>query len=242
MASSDDVGLSQSGIKCRRCGGSSLSSWDLFLPITRRGSFFQDSFFSNIHHDFDAAIREVLGRWNEPDLKVTDSRDDVSRRYRRLRSQNMNEESQAVTVTSDNTGHKVRGKKQKARVKVKSQEAGRKSQEVRVTSQEVDGKGQVVGVKVKSQESRIKSRDQESRVKNQESRSKVKSQESRVEIKSQESRIKSRDQDQESRIKSQESRVESQESRIKSQEPRAESQGGDIAAQGQGSQKRKEGT
>lgn len=107
MASSDDVGLSQSGIKCRRCGGSSLSSWDLFLPITRRGSFFQDSFFSNIHHDFDAAIREVLGRWNEPDLKVTDSRDDVSRRYRRLRSQNMNEESQAVTVTSDNTGHKV---------------------------------------------------------------------------------------------------------------------------------------
>ncbi|XP_047474766.1 uncharacterized protein LOC125029066 isoform X2 [Penaeus chinensis] len=107
MASSDDVGLSQSGIKCRRCGGSSLSSWDLFLPITRRGSFFQDSFFSNIHHDFDAAIREVLGRWNEPDLKVTDSRDDVSRRYRRLRSQNMNEESQAVTVTSDNTGHKI---------------------------------------------------------------------------------------------------------------------------------------
>ncbi|ROT62321.1 heat shock protein 21 [Penaeus vannamei] len=106
MASSDDVGLSRSSIKCRRCAGSPLSSWDLFLPITRRGSFFQDSFFSNIHHDFDAAIREVLGRWNEPDLKVTDSRDDVSRRYRRLRSQNMNEESQAVTVTSDNTGHK----------------------------------------------------------------------------------------------------------------------------------------
>ncbi|ROT62314.1 heat shock protein 21 [Penaeus vannamei] len=178
MASSDDVGLSRSSIKCRRCAGSPLSSWDLFLPITRRGSFFQDSFFSNIHHDFDAAIREVLGRWNEPDLKMEKSydvtvsstpaekcsrqarsssrawgvflpisrrgsffqdaffsdthkdfdssvrevlarwsgddfqakdfrREDIMDRYRQLRSRNLKEENQAVTVTSDKISHKV---------------------------------------------------------------------------------------------------------------------------------------
>ncbi|ROT71458.1 heat shock protein 21 [Penaeus vannamei] len=86
--------------------------WDEFLPITRRGSFFQDSFFSDMHTKFDAAIRKVLNRWSSNELEWTDTWDDVGfhykdilERYRELRSRHL-EENLAVTVTSDKTGHK----------------------------------------------------------------------------------------------------------------------------------------
>lgn len=89
--------------------------WDEFLPITRRGSFFQDSFFSDMHTKFDAAIRKVLNRWSSNELEWTDTWDDVGfhykdilERYRELRSRHL-EENLAVTVTSDKTGHKVSG-------------------------------------------------------------------------------------------------------------------------------------
>ncbi|XP_063586537.1 uncharacterized protein LOC134764003 [Penaeus indicus] len=94
--------------KCSRQARSSSRSWDVFLPISRRGSFFQDSFFSDIHKDFDSSVREVLARWSDEDLKVKDfRRDDIMDRYRQLRSRNLNEGNQAVTVTSDNTSHKI---------------------------------------------------------------------------------------------------------------------------------------
>lgn len=104
-----DVKISAPDVRCCRCGGSSKRSWDTFLPITRRGSFFQDSFFSNMHHDFDAAVREVLNRWSEDDLTLTDRRNDsdIMGRYRQLRSRNMKEENQAIIVTSDSTSYKV---------------------------------------------------------------------------------------------------------------------------------------
>ncbi|XP_042893945.1 uncharacterized protein LOC122267838 [Penaeus japonicus] len=104
-----DVKISAPGANLCRCGGSSKRSWDTFLPITRRGSFFQDSFFSNIHHDFDAAVREVLNRWSDSDLTVADRRDDsdIMGRYRQLRSRDMKEENQAITVSSDNASHKI---------------------------------------------------------------------------------------------------------------------------------------
>ncbi|XP_047474764.1 uncharacterized protein LOC125029065 [Penaeus chinensis] len=103
------VKISAPGVSSCRCGGSSKRSWDTFLPITRRGSFFQDSFFSNIHHDFDAAVREVLNRWSDDDLTLTDRRNDsdIMGRYRQLRSRNMKDENQAITVTSDSTSHKI---------------------------------------------------------------------------------------------------------------------------------------
>ncbi|XP_047474185.1 uncharacterized protein LOC125028746 [Penaeus chinensis] len=94
--------------KCSRQARSSSRSRDVFLPITRRGSFFQDSFFSDIHKDFDSSVREVLARWSDEDLKVKDfRRDDIMDRYRQLRSHNLKEGNQAVTVTSDNTSHKI---------------------------------------------------------------------------------------------------------------------------------------
>ncbi|XP_042864839.1 uncharacterized protein LOC122248720 [Penaeus japonicus] len=99
-----------SEVKCCHCGGS-RSAWDVFLPISHRGSFFQDAFFSNIQQHFDAAVREVLDRWGGPDLKPTPGAEgangDVIGRYRRLRSIDPKEENQAVTVTADNTSHKV---------------------------------------------------------------------------------------------------------------------------------------
>lgn len=88
----------------------SCGSWDTFLPITRRGNFFHDSFFSDIHQDFNSAIREVLERWNDTDLKLRDRWDgtDYLDRYRQLRSRDLKEENQAVTVTSGNSSYKVR--------------------------------------------------------------------------------------------------------------------------------------
>ncbi|XP_047474768.1 uncharacterized protein LOC125029067 isoform X2 [Penaeus chinensis] len=102
-----------SGVKCRNCGGVKRP-WDMFLPITLRGSFFQDSFFSNLHQHFDATVRDILNRWCDSDLKLTDPWDDVNARhtdildrYRQLRSRNLKEENQAVAVTSDDTSRKV---------------------------------------------------------------------------------------------------------------------------------------
>ncbi|XP_069981332.1 uncharacterized protein [Penaeus vannamei] len=102
-----------SGVKCCNCGGV-RRPWDMFLPITHRGSFFQDSFFSNLHQHFHATVRDILNRWCDSDLKLTDPWDDVNARhtdildrYRQLRSRNLKEENQAVAVTSDDTSRKV---------------------------------------------------------------------------------------------------------------------------------------
>ncbi|XP_047474774.1 uncharacterized protein LOC125029069 isoform X2 [Penaeus chinensis] len=103
----------ESGVKCCNCGGVKRP-WDMFLPITLRGSFFQDSFFSNLHQHFHATVRDILSRWCDSDFKLTDPWDDVKAhhtdildRYRQLRSRNLKEENQAVAVTSDDTSRKV---------------------------------------------------------------------------------------------------------------------------------------
>ncbi|XP_042893940.1 uncharacterized protein LOC122267833 [Penaeus japonicus] len=105
--------LSPFGVKCCNCGGVKRP-WDMFLPITHRGSFFQDSFFSNLHQHFHATVREILNKWCDSDLKLADHWDDINARhtdildrYRQLRSRNLREENQAVAVTSDDTSRKV---------------------------------------------------------------------------------------------------------------------------------------
>ncbi|XP_042855524.1 uncharacterized protein LOC122242308 [Penaeus japonicus] len=88
---------------------------DRFLPLTRKGRFFEDSSFSTTHQHFDDAIRKILDKWDDDtDFELPDRWDDVSHRrnsvldrYRRLRSQDSCEENQAVTVTSDNTSLKI---------------------------------------------------------------------------------------------------------------------------------------
>lgn len=87
---------------------SSTKSWDARanqLPITRRGLFFDDSFFSGLHQDFRSAVNDVLGRCGESSV-LTDNASRLDR-YRELREHNRNVESQAVTATSDETSHKV---------------------------------------------------------------------------------------------------------------------------------------
>jgi len=96
-----------------QCEEPSKRRWDVALPISRRGSFFQDSFFSDVHDEFDATVRRVLARWRDTDFSLRDCWDDncrysdILKRYRQLRSLNLKEEDQAVTVTSDTSGHKV---------------------------------------------------------------------------------------------------------------------------------------
>nr|XP_027233892.1 uncharacterized protein LOC113825273 [Penaeus vannamei] len=84
------------------------------LPIVRRGSFVQDSFFLDVRQEFDAAIREVLRKWVSEDSEVTHSEDflglshsDILDRYRQLRSHELKEETQVFIVTSDNTSYKI---------------------------------------------------------------------------------------------------------------------------------------
>ncbi|ROT62289.1 heat shock protein 21 [Penaeus vannamei] len=103
MEKSYDVTVSSTPAeKCSRQERSSSRAWGVFLPISRRGSFFQDAFFSDTHKDFDSSVREVLARWSGDDFQAKDfRREDIMDRYRQLRSRNLKEENQAVTVTSD---------------------------------------------------------------------------------------------------------------------------------------------
>ena len=87
--------------------GQSLMAFD--LPISRRGHFFKDSFFENAHQQFNSTVRGILQRWGEtdflgdPKLRLSDTLS----RYRQLRTHNLKEEDQAVTVTCDAATQKV---------------------------------------------------------------------------------------------------------------------------------------
>nr|XP_027233887.1 uncharacterized protein LOC113825269 [Penaeus vannamei] len=85
------------------------SSQDDSLAIARRGSFLQDSFFSDIRRDFDASVREILKKCDDSDLTLTGdvSHSDILSRYRQLRSRNMREENQAFCVSSDSASLKI---------------------------------------------------------------------------------------------------------------------------------------
>ncbi|XP_042240681.1 serine-rich adhesin for platelets-like [Homarus americanus] len=95
------------------CNSSTNSLWNTYLPISRRGLFFQDSHFGHAHALFEDALRQVLGSWGETEF-LTDKLDDTSfrlsnnlSRYRQLRAQNLKEENLAITASSDNTCHKI---------------------------------------------------------------------------------------------------------------------------------------
>ncbi|XP_042893939.1 uncharacterized protein LOC122267832 [Penaeus japonicus] len=108
-----DVNVSASDENDCLCKEPSKRMRDVLLPITRGGSFFQDPFFSDVHHQFDATVRRVLGRWRDNDLKLRDRWDDscrysdILKSYRHHRSLDLREEDQAVAVGSDKAGHKI---------------------------------------------------------------------------------------------------------------------------------------
>lgn len=78
------------------------------LPITKRGRFFDDDFFVNMRQDFQSAVNEVLGRWGEGSV-LGNGHDALATlgKYRQLRERNHGVESQALTVSADQTSHKV---------------------------------------------------------------------------------------------------------------------------------------
>lgn len=108
------------------------SSFD--FPIVRRGPFYQDSFFKEVHQNFQSAVRQVLDRWvdvpsllsrntdinsfhnidnfhhtlsNYRSILDRDSFDDFTC-YKSLRSRSSKEENQAATVRDNAEDYKVR--------------------------------------------------------------------------------------------------------------------------------------
>lgn len=79
-----------------RCGRSSL-------PITKRGQFFNDSYFEDTWKYYQDAVRDVLAKWDDNSAAATD---DMTC-YRRLRSRDMRDENQAITSAEDSSSYKV---------------------------------------------------------------------------------------------------------------------------------------
>ncbi|KAK4300942.1 hypothetical protein Pmani_026883 [Petrolisthes manimaculis] len=107
IASSNNM----SSCQCGRQAANNIFSFN--LPINRRGLFFQDSFFNNSYDHFDNTIRRIMQGWGATNL-LTNLQDDAKLRlsnnlsqYRQLRTHNLKEEDQAVTVVSDNSCHKI---------------------------------------------------------------------------------------------------------------------------------------
>nr|XP_045592113.1 uncharacterized protein LOC123754035 isoform X2 [Procambarus clarkii] len=74
---------------------------DFLLPISHRGLFFHDSFFTETHQDFEAAVKRIVDYWEEAPAS------DHMTSYRRLRERDLKEENQAVSVTENHQSHKV---------------------------------------------------------------------------------------------------------------------------------------
>lgn len=77
---------------------------EVALPITSRGHFYHDSFFKDLREHFDDAVKDTLDLWNSRSL----FEDDLLC-YRRMRDLNLTEETQALSVSQDNTSHQVSG-------------------------------------------------------------------------------------------------------------------------------------
>ena len=82
----------------------SESSWvlDSLLPVFPKGPFFHDSFFKDSQQHFDAAVKEVLSRFNH-----NNSPTDNLSLYRNLRTNDMTNKSLAVKVTENEQVHQV---------------------------------------------------------------------------------------------------------------------------------------
>ncbi|KAK8389298.1 hypothetical protein O3P69_008785 [Scylla paramamosain] len=79
--------------------GSSLLGEGLRLPISRRGLFFKDDFFSGFQDDYKTAVEDVLDRW-----RSRSSAADRFASYRKLRERDASDDNQAATIseTPDN--------------------------------------------------------------------------------------------------------------------------------------------
>ncbi|KAK7081772.1 hypothetical protein SK128_006751 [Halocaridina rubra] len=78
------------------------STSNVAMPITQKGSFFDDSFFESARMDFEKAVEDIVRK-----RENNDSARDNMVRYRHLRESNMQDENQAISVTEDNDQHKV---------------------------------------------------------------------------------------------------------------------------------------
>lgn len=90
----------------------STSSGFRDVPFMKRGRFFDDSFFESSRFDFGKKVNEILARWGEEERMDRWDDDDDFRlnnfnRYRNLRARDLRDDNQAITVTSDDTTHKV---------------------------------------------------------------------------------------------------------------------------------------
>ncbi|KAK7065392.1 hypothetical protein SK128_015793 [Halocaridina rubra] len=72
------------------------------LPITRRGLFSQDDFFSRFQNDFSSAVDDVLNRWESKSSKA-----DRFASYRRLRERDASEDSIAATISDTGDAHVI---------------------------------------------------------------------------------------------------------------------------------------
>ncbi|XP_076061741.1 uncharacterized protein LOC143037427 isoform X2 [Oratosquilla oratoria] len=72
------------------------------LPLVLRGSFFDDSFFNHAHKDFEAAMESVL---RSHDIETSSM--EARKKYRSLRKDKLVDETQAVTMSEDDTYHKI---------------------------------------------------------------------------------------------------------------------------------------
>ncbi|XP_068247511.1 serine-rich adhesin for platelets-like [Palaemon carinicauda] len=77
---------------------------DILLSISEKGSFFHDSFFDTARRDFEKSVEEVLNKFGR--TSASDTRDNMTA-YRTLRKENLQQENQAVSLTEDDTFHKV---------------------------------------------------------------------------------------------------------------------------------------
>ncbi|KAK7067253.1 hypothetical protein SK128_020018 [Halocaridina rubra] len=80
----------------------STVSSDRSLCITKKGDFFNDSFFEDARKPFQEAVRDVLQK-----SKITTTQTDELTSYRNLRQQDLKEETQAATVSDDQQCHKI---------------------------------------------------------------------------------------------------------------------------------------
>ncbi|KAG0716801.1 Heat shock protein 22 [Chionoecetes opilio] len=78
---------------------SSMLGEGLRLPISRRGLFFKDDFFSGFQDDYKSAVEDVLDRW-----RSRSSAADRFASYRKLRERDASDDNQAATIseTPDN--------------------------------------------------------------------------------------------------------------------------------------------
>ncbi|XP_076056971.1 uncharacterized protein LOC143034583 [Oratosquilla oratoria] len=72
------------------------------LPVILRGSFFEDSFFRHAHRDFASAMEHVMKRFGTE----SSSAENV-KRYRTLRDVDFSNETQAFTLSEDDTSFKI---------------------------------------------------------------------------------------------------------------------------------------